>query len=236
VNCQNVKNILGTFTPPHKIFIYNKFLTTLSKAELCSGVGEMLKVHAIAGKAEFAKVARDYSKIFSESDCMQHYIRHSLELKKVIIEQDEFDRNIRNVMNYGHTFGHAIESATEYRIPHGIAVTIGMDMANFVAFHLNISTEAHYYAMQEILQKNYADFINEPIHLETFFSAIAKDKKNKGKNQLGLILPNMDGIPTQIHIDNDGNFQKICIDYLAKGRNLKMKGKNYEKTPEDCRY
>ena len=63
---------------------------------------------------------------------MESYIRSSLEIKRAIIEADEFDKGPRNILNYGHSFGHAMESATDFAIPHGIAVSIGMDMANFV--------------------------------------------------------------------------------------------------------
>ena len=67
---------------------------------------------------------------------MEEFIYDSLSMKKKLIELDEFDQGPRNVMNYGHSFGHAIESATNYAIPHGIAVSIGMDIANFISMKL----------------------------------------------------------------------------------------------------
>ena len=65
---------------------------------------------------------------------MVKIISRCLEIKKRFIEIDEFDKGIRNLLNYGHTFGHAIESVTNYKIPHGIAVAHGMNIANFISY------------------------------------------------------------------------------------------------------
>ncbi|MEK7862885.1 MAG: 3-dehydroquinate synthase, partial [Chloroflexota bacterium] len=131
INVGEIKNVLGTFTPPSRIVIGGRVLATLDERDLRSGIGEMLKVHAIAGPDAFDRIAADYPRLLSDPALLRSYIRASLEIKRRIIEEDEFDRGIRNVMNYGHSFGHAIESATAYAVPHGIAVTIGMDMANY---------------------------------------------------------------------------------------------------------
>ena len=66
-------------------------------------------------------------------DTLGAMIRRSLEIKKAMVERDEFDEGPRNVFNYGHSFGHALESTTDYAIPHGIAVGFGMDLANLVS-------------------------------------------------------------------------------------------------------
>ena len=134
-------------------------------------------------------------------------------MKKKLIEIDEFDEGPRNVMNYGHSFGHAIESATNYSIPHGIAVTIGMDMANFVAAELNISTSYHFDRMHEVLDKNCSNFRNIDINVELLMNALYKDKKNT-KNQLRLIFPDNEG---QIMIDlydKTPELQKGITNYL----------------------
>ena len=115
INCRGTKNILGTFTPPRKICLSINFLRTLELRELKSGVGEMLKVHAIAGSKDFQRIASDYQDLFNNSGMMLQRIRHSLEIKKEYIETDEFDQDQRLIYNYGHSFGHAIESATILR-------------------------------------------------------------------------------------------------------------------------
>lgn len=219
INCGQLKNILGTFTPPHKVFIDVNFLKTLDRVDIRSGIGEMLKVHAIHGEAAFHVIAGHYSSLFDDPSLMTQYIRRSLEIKKVIIEQDEFDLNLRQVMNYGHTFGHAIESATDYHIPHGIAVTIGMDMANYIAVHTGHTLEYHYQRMHPILKMNYTDYLEQEITLDKFMQAITKDKKNMN-NKITLILPDQDGKPSRVFHDNDQLFHHLCASYLQEGRAL----------------
>jgi hypothetical protein len=113
INVGKIKNVLGTFTPPRKITISTRLLSTLDDRDIRSGIGEMLKVHGIDGPDSFDQIAADYARLTSDAETLKRYVRRSLEIKKHIIEQDEFDRGIRNVMNYGHSFGHAIESATD---------------------------------------------------------------------------------------------------------------------------
>ena len=220
VNCGDAKNILGTFTPPKKISIFTDFLSTLDPIDIQSGVGEMLKVHAIEGASSFDQIANDYEKIFSDQKILLHYLRRSLEIKKNIIEKDEFDQGIRNVMNYGHTFGHAIESATQYTIPHGVAVTIGMDMANFIAATEVFGDKSHFNRMHSVLKKNYKQFIDYPILIQPFIQAISKDKKNVGKDEITAIFPDKNAKIIKSPIKNDLLFQKKCGEYFDTGRLL----------------
>lgn len=218
INCGDAKNILGTFTPPSQIYIHLDFLKSLDIEAIRSGVGEMLKVHAIDGEESFNRIANDYDALFQNAQLMSSYIHRSLEIKKSIIEQDEFDTDLRHIMNYGHTFGHAIESATEYKIPHGIAVTIGMDMANYVAMESNLTSRLHYERMHQVLRKNYIDFLEEPIPLSRFLSAISKDKKNVSNDTLSLILLNKNGKIAKTPFAYDERFKNICADYLENAR------------------
>ncbi len=211
------KNLMGTFYPPSQIVVRTRVLQTLDPRDLRSGVGEMLKVHAIDGPASFDRIAVDYPRIFSDASVMAHYVRRSLEIKKRYVEEDEFDQGARNVMNYGHSFGHAIESATDFAVPHGIAVTIGVDMANFVAARLGLMNAQHFDRMHPTLAENYAGFDRVQVPLESFFGALSKDKKNVG-DSLGLVLPNSEarvGVGTH---DNTEQFRAICREYLEKVR------------------
>jgi 3-dehydroquinate synthase len=215
INVGRAKNILGTFTPPRRIVIDPDVLRTLDEREIRSGYGEMLKVHTIAGPDVFDEIARDYNRL-GERSVLQHYVRRSLEIKRTLIEQDEFDRGPRNVMNYGHSFGHAMEAATDFGIPHGIAVTIGADMANYVAMSLGRMAPAHYDRMHP-LKANYTGFETTPVPFEPFMQALAKDKKNTD-SQLTLILPDHEARVAITACPNDARFQKICSDYLDRQR------------------
>jgi 3-dehydroquinate synthase len=217
INVGELKNALGTFTPPTAVNISAAVLSTLSDVDVRSGVGEMLKVHAIAGPAAFDAIAEDYNVILSDRRVMERYIRRSLELKKSLVEEDEFDRGPRNVMNYGHSFGHAIESATDFAVPHGIAVTIGMDMANFVAVGLGYSDRDHFEHMHSTLRINYAGFADVGVPVDRLLDALGKDKKNLGA-ELRLVLPMADSRPALVTVPSDERFRALCAAYLARER------------------
>lgn len=193
INSGEIKNILGTFTPPGKVIIDVEFLRTLEPQDILSGIGEMIKVHAIDSPSSFDRIAAQYEQILEDYAVMERFIHDSLLMKKHWIELDEFDQGPRNIMNYGHSFGHAIESATNYGIPHGIAVTIGMDMANFVACSIGVSRKNQFERMHGLLEKNYRSFRHVPIDAELLLDALTKDKKNSA-SKLKLILPNQDGV------------------------------------------
>lgn len=213
INSGEVKNILGTFTPPERVTIDVDFLQTLEKKEILSGIGEMLKVHAINGPESFDLISNAYERILVDQMIMEEFIYSSLSMKKKLIEIDEFDQGPRNVMNYGHSFGHAIESATNYGIPHGIAVTIGMDIANFVAVELGVSNISHFERMHDILAKNYSTYLYVSIDIEKLLNAISKDKKNSA-TQLRLIFPNQDGSIGIGLYDNNGKLKNILNKYF----------------------
>lgn len=218
INCGDAKNILGTFTPPNQVVIATTFLDTLDPREVRSGIGEMLKVHAISGPEDFTTLASRYDRLFTERDAMIATIRRSLEIKKGYIEVDEFDQGPRLVFNLGHSFGHAIEAATDFAVPHGIAVSIGLDMANWTSWHLGVGTEAHFRAGHGVLSKNYAGYQATPVPLDRFMAALAKDKKNTGSGSATLILPDKDGkVFWGVHAA-DESFRDICARYFAEAR------------------
>lgn len=215
INLGSAKNILGTFNPPSEIFIYSSFLNSLNQREIYSGIGEMLKVHAIDGYASFNKISNDYDKLVADRVVLSEYIRASLEIKKRFIEVDEFDRGVRNIFNYGHSFGHAIESATKYLVPHGIGVSIGMDMANFVSAERGLTPRKNYLRMNVTLRKNYLPFAKTKIPFDSVIAALRKDKKNTN-TMLGLILPvGNDAKIERVMVPLDGDFKESCSKFLV---------------------
>jgi 3-dehydroquinate synthase len=214
INLGATKNILGTFNPPVDVFIHAEFLDTLEAKEIRSGIGEILKVHAIDGVESFDALASEFDELTSDRSVLQRYIRSALRVKQRFIEEDEFDRGIRNVFNYGHSFGHAIESATHYFVPHGIAVSIGMDMANFIAAGRGLVPEHHYWRMHTPLRANYDEYARTAIPLDALLSALMKDKKNTS-TKLGLILPVGDTASIQrVLVPADDAFHAHCAEFL----------------------
>lgn len=219
INVGDAKNILGTFTPPRKITVSAAVLQSLSPQEIHSGIGEMLKVHRIDGENSIREIIQAYDAMVKDPAVLQQFILRSLKIKKRFIEEDEFDQGIRNLLNYGHSFGHAIESATQYEVPHGIAVTFGMDLANYVSAELGLSSFSSFEVMHAVLMKNGKGFENVKVPLDKFFAALQKDKKNLD-SQLVLIMPDHAGKIAKHEVKNDEKFKTVCQKYFEIVRTL----------------
>jgi 3-dehydroquinate synthase len=214
INLGKVKNILGTFYPPKRIYLYTKFLDTLENQDILSGIGEIIKVHAISGHQSFDALAEVYEELLLDRQLLAKYIFSALDIKRKYIEIDEFDCNERLIFNYGHTFGHAIESATNFAIPHGVAVSIGMDMANYLAMKMGKLTLFHYERMHKLLFKNYKQFSTNLINYDLFIASLIKDKKHTSSN-LMLVLPVGDEAKIQlVPVVFDNKFTVLCKNYL----------------------
>ena len=218
INSGHAKNILGTFAPPRQVAISGSFLKTLDERDIRSGVGEMIKVHVIDGPGSFDDIAADYLRIIAEPGVMADYIHRALTIKQRYIEEDEFDRGARNIFNYGHSFGHAIEAATDFAIPHGIAVTIGMDLANYMSWQLGNGSADNYLRMHPLMKRNYTGFETVPVPQQPFLDALSKDKKNVGTGSAALILVDDKGGVAKDNYKTDDAFRDHCHDYLTRER------------------
>ena len=122
--------------------------------------------------------------------------------------------SIRHIFNYGHTFGHAIETLTEYAIPHGQAVTIGMDIANYLSFKLKFIDESQFKLLHECFLNNFPKYSFDALNLDLYFDILSKDKKNIG-TKLGCILFNGTNVE-KVFIDFDHNLKSILNEYFNK--------------------
>jgi len=189
VNFGAFKNQLGGFHPPRKVLIDGCFLGSLGETEIRSGLGEMMHYFLIDGRESFERISNSFEKALSDAGELRMLISHSLAIKKRMIEIDEFDEGPRNIFNYGHSFGHALESYSGYSIPHGIAISYGMDIANRLSWKLGMLEESEFLEMRGLLSRNWVKFPTEEIEVEDFISLMSKDKKNVDQN-LRLILTN----------------------------------------------
>ena len=187
INFGEFKNQLGGYYPPNKILIAPEFLATLSKVDIDSGLGEMSHYFVAAGEDDFNQYRRDYETSTSDPDVFRRMIARSLQIKKRYVEADEFDRGERQLLNYGHSFAHAIESQTNYEVPHGIAVSYGMDMANFVSVKRGYLSTDIRYEIRGLLEKIWTGYQIPHVSADQVLLGLSKDKKNVGK-ELRLIL------------------------------------------------
>lgn len=207
------KNLLGNFYPPKRIFIDMSFIDSLPRKEFISGLGEMTHFYFVAGLDDYYRIQKEHAKAFKDKAVLKGLIHRSLTIKKAMIEIDEFDRKERQILNYGHSFGHAIESVTNYRVPHGIAVTHGMDIANFISVKMGFIEEDLRQQMREVLKLNWDEVPLGHIDVEAFINALRKDKKNVGTD-VRVILTRGLGKMFKTNLDVNGNASKWIKEYF----------------------
>jgi 3-dehydroquinate synthase len=215
INLGDKKNIVGNFYPPSEIYIDTTFLDTLSSDDIKSGIGEIMHYYIYAASPLFDEMIRNYEEIISDRTLLLKYIRESLNIKKSVIENDEFDRKERNSFNYGHTFGHAIESVTDYAIRHGQAVTVGMDMANFISMQMGLMRPDIFHNIHEKLLVNFPEYKWKGIDIDRYINLLSNDKKNIGSN-VGCILANKPGFFFKQQLPVGNNFRKMIRSYFLE--------------------
>jgi 3-dehydroquinate synthase len=216
INFGKFKNQVGGFYPPNKIYVDPKFLESLPHKELQSGLGEMAHYFVVAGEEDFERYKSDYPRALVDKNVLSGLIARSLEIKKSYIEIDEYDKNERQVFNYGHSFAHAIESLTDYSVPHGIAVAIGMDMSNFVSMKKGYLTQDIRQNSKDLFEKIWIGYSEKvkALNIDKYLVALSKDKKNKGP-LLGLILNKGYGQVFKDFTENNNVFRQWMVEYFT---------------------
>lgn len=126
INVGKYKNIVGTFHPPSAVLIDPALTHTLSAEQKAAGLLEAAKICQCRGTKVFGRYLALMPTVDADDATLAAIIDESLRAKKWFIEVDEFDRAERLLLNFGHTFGHALEAATHFAVSHGIAVGLGM--------------------------------------------------------------------------------------------------------------
>ena len=201
INTNFGKNLIGTFYQPHLVVSDIDFLKTLPKREVICGYGEILKHALISNKKLFKYLNKNFKKIINlQSPFIDNSIYESCKVKKLVIEKDENEKNLRKVLNFGHTFAHAYEASLGYskKLNHGEAVLLGMNSA------LNFSNKNKLINKIEFKNiKKYLKDSNLPWNLNKYFSKkdigkilsfMTKDKKNNS-NKINLVLLKKIGYP-----------------------------------------
>jgi len=192
LNYGGFKNLIGTFYPPSKIFIYPEFLKTQEDVDFYSGLGEVVKLHIMDGMIKTKELLDVLPNIRRrEIPALLNAVNNSLLIKKSYISDDEFDSGRRNLLNFGHCFGHALESTSQFEIPHGQAVVLGILSANIVAMNRGLlSAKTHAFITENLLLPSLAiKPKKEHFDSDAVIEAMKKDKKRTG-NELALVMMN----------------------------------------------
>lgn len=185
LNVGPYKNLAGNFHPPTLIVVDPSFIDTLPSEERAGGLCEAMKISYCRGPEAFER----YLELHAGGDHAT-IIHHALACKQWFIEVDEFDQKERRLLNFGHTFGHALEAATHFGIGHGTAVGLGVLAADAFADHPVPALSAHASELVAAVPDLAARM--EHRNRAVFEAAMLSDKKHS-HGHLHLILPTTGG-------------------------------------------
>lgn len=172
------KNLLGTFYQPQAVYIDPIALETLPAREFNNGMAEVIKHGIIDGKLFYWLQKNKESIINKDKKILEELIYKNCLIKKRVVEQDEKEKNIRAVLNLGHTYGHAMEKISNYKISHGYAVAIGL-----------VHVAGKLPGVIDLLKYfNLPATIPDKFKIKDILKVMRNDKKNKN-NKITLIIP-----------------------------------------------
>ncbi len=182
VNLKAGKNLAGVFNQPQLVLCDTEFLNTLEDDIFADGMAEVIKYGVLADEELFEKVKKGNVK-----ENIEEIIARCVEIKRDIVNEDEFDTGRRQLLNFGHTLGHAIEAESKFQISHGTAVAMGMVLVADIALKNNLTSVFLADEIREACENNGLK-TECPYTTETLGKFALSDKKISGKN-ISFIVP-----------------------------------------------
>ncbi|GAH59685.1 unnamed protein product, partial [marine sediment metagenome] len=154
VNHGQLKNKIGAFYQPRLVISDTDTLKTLPAKELANGLAEAIKSAVIWDKEFFTYLERNLDRIKSlDARLLEEIVFRSVKIKAEIVEKDEKDLGLRSILNYGHTIGHAIESASDFKMEHGEAIAIGMLAAGRISSQMGMLDQNELTRLKCVIEK-----------------------------------------------------------------------------------
>jgi 3-dehydroquinate synthase len=190
------KNLLGTFYQPKAVFIDLSLLKTLSDNDFKNGLAEIIKYGIISDEKMFELLEQDRAAVVErQPPVMRTLVERSCRIKARIVEMDEQEGGLRRILNFGHTIGHAVEAASDYRLTHGEAVAVGMAAAAKMSDKLGFLDERSCQRIIAVIrQYGLPTEIPKYFNTEDILGFMASDKKAVGTH-LHFVLIRRIGVP-----------------------------------------
>ena len=184
------KNLIGAFHQPLMVALDMHTLTTLPESEYRNGLAEVVKYGMIMDKDFFALLAENSDKLNSfDPEFYSKIIIHSCKCKAEVVANDEFEHGQRAILNYGHTVGHAVEKLSNFALPHGRAVAIGMAAAARLAVLMNLcSAEIEKPQNKLLTALKLPTRLPENSSISNIIQAMQSDKKNSS-GSITMVMP-----------------------------------------------
>jgi 3-dehydroquinate synthase len=152
VNHGSLKNQVGAFYQPSLTISDTNTLKSLTREQLSDGLCEIIKHAAIRNADLFSYIESNLDRIMDcDDEALETIVHRSVEIKAKVVEQDEFDLGPRNILNYGHTIGHAVETVSDFQVAHGRAVAIGMVLAAEISNRMGLLDKGAVARLEELL-------------------------------------------------------------------------------------
>lgn len=178
------KNSSGLFYQPKAVFIDIEFLNTLTEDEFYNGMFEIIKHGIIRDKKYFEFIEKNIDRIKNkDADTLIELIRGSVLIKTQVVEKDEKESGLRQILNYGHTAGHAIETVNNFKLKHGFAIGLGMILESKIALNEKMLSISDFNRIEKLIKA--FNTKNIKYDRKKFFKMIVHDKKNV-KNEKNL--------------------------------------------------
>ncbi len=209
------KNILGAFHQPRMVYINVNTLKTLPEREFVSGMGEVIK-HGIIKDAEFYEFLKNNSeKVRSlDTEVLIKMAKRNCGIKAEVVECDEKENGLRAILNFGHTIGHAVESALGFSLTHGECVGLGMEAVFYIAVKRGMIDESELRNVEETLSEYGFSLKVKLPEPEKIYSFMRRDKK-KVDGKLKFVLPVRIGEVVRTTDVNDDEILE-AISYISK--------------------
>lgn len=193
VNHEVGKNLIGAFHQPIAVLIDPETLRTLPEAELRGGLAECIKHDIIRDADGFARLEKNIDRALAlDIDYLAELVAHNVAIKAKVVESDPFEHGERAHLNFGHTFGHAIETVSEYSYSHGQCVAFGMAAAAFAASRLGMIDEPTRLRIVTLIERAGLPTTGLELSTADIVNSMAYDKKVKS-GKLRFILPDRIG-------------------------------------------
>lgn len=187
------KNLIGAFHQPIAVFADPETLRTLPERELRGGLAECIKHDVIRDADGFARLEQNIGRAMAlDVDYLTELVAHNVAIKARVVEADPFEKAERAHLNFGHTFGHAIETVSEYRYSHGESVALGMAAAARLATDLGMLDETSRRRIVAVIEKAGLPVRGLTLEPAAVVDAMAFDKKAKA-GRLRFVLPDRIG-------------------------------------------
>lgn len=210
VDFDGYKNVIGAFHQPKLVYVNTSTLQTLPKREFSAGIGEIIKHGLIADKDYFDFIKSNYNEINNlEDNSLEELISRSCLIKSNVVSQDEHEKGVRAILNFGHTIGHAVERLLDFKLLHGECVAIGMVAATYLS---HIKGQINVDELRDV--KECIKSFNLPVKIDqldenTIYKDLFYDKKTKNDTLNFILLKGIGNCEIKSNLDKQNIIDAI---------------------------